>query len=172
MSNSTAYYGGWRCSKCGEFIPNGAMHTTHPETFSIGASLQNIDDDTQHDGATAERARLENRCKAAELLLDLRGEQVAEKDAIIAGLEAELAQLRKRLEVACHIKADDPAGFDYAVLDRIGELEAERDEWRARYEEFRLGAKRHIDGLVALLIKTDTQSSFSGSGRKKEANNT
>ena len=31
----------------------------------------------------------------------------------------ELAQLRKDLEVACHVKAKDKVGFDFAVLEEI-----------------------------------------------------
>ena len=32
---------------------------------------------------------------------------------------AELIQLRKDLEVACHVKAKDKVGFDFAVLEEI-----------------------------------------------------
>jgi len=40
----------------------------------------------------------------------------AEKDKRIAELE-------RRLKIACHVKADDKVKFDWAVLDKIDELE-------------------------------------------------
>jgi chromosome segregation ATPase len=39
-------------------------------------------------------------------------------------LQKRIDDLETRLSVACHIEADDKAGFDWAVLDRIHELEA------------------------------------------------
>lgn len=48
----------------------------------------------------------------------------------ISRLEADNGLLMKRLEVACHVKADDKVGFDFAVLDKIDSLERERDKVR------------------------------------------
>ena len=39
-------------------------------------------------------------------------------------LYQKIADLETRLATVCHIEADDKAGFDWAVLDRIHELEA------------------------------------------------
>lgn len=41
-----------------------------------------------------------------------------------------IAVLEKRLEIACHVKADDKVGFDFAILDKMDALERERDESR------------------------------------------
>lgn len=34
-----------------------------------------------------------------------------------------IAELERRLKIACHVKADDKVKFDWAVLDKIDELE-------------------------------------------------
>ena len=53
---------------------------------------------------------------------------------------AELAKLKNRLDVACHIKATDKVGFDWEILDTIAQLRAELDEAirisRAFYNKF------------------------------------
>jgi len=36
--------------------------------------------------------------------------------------EEKVVELRKRLDIACHIKADDKVSFDWAVLDKIDTL--------------------------------------------------
>lgn len=45
--------------------------------------------------------------------------------------QREITTLRRRLDVACHIKTDDAVGFDWAVL---GEISTLRDELAA-YKE-------------------------------------
>lgn len=44
-------------------------------------------------------------------------------DVAAAKYAAEIAALRARLDVACHVSAGDKVGFDYAVLDKIAGLE-------------------------------------------------
>lgn len=46
-----------------------------------------------------------------------------------------IAVLEKRLEIACHVKADDKVGFDFAILDKMDALERERDELTERVRE-------------------------------------
>ena len=41
---------------------------------------------------------------------------------------AELATLQARLATACHIEAGDSVGFDFMVLDQLGELEQARKD--------------------------------------------
>lgn len=49
--------------------------------------------------------------------------ELTELTARLAAVEAERDEWKKRAEHAAKIKADDKNGFDWAVLDRIGELE-------------------------------------------------
>jgi len=45
----------------------------------------------------------------------------------IAALQSRIKELEQRLEVACHIGADDKDSFDWAVLGRIWELEQQNE---------------------------------------------
>jgi len=53
-----------------------------------------------------------------------------ELQAKVIEQDDKLCKAEKRLEVACHVKADDKVGFDFAVLDKIDSLEQERDKVR------------------------------------------
>ena len=62
-----------------------------------------------------------------------------ELQAKVIGQDDKLYKAEKRLEVACHVKADDKVGFDFAILDKMDALERERDELKA--ENARLKAR-------------------------------
>lgn len=56
--------------------------------------------------------------------------EMDELQAKVIEQDDKLCKAEKRLEVACHVKADDKVGFDFAVLDKIDSLERERDKVR------------------------------------------
>jgi predicted RNase H-like nuclease (RuvC/YqgF family) len=73
--------------------------------------------------ARAEKAEYELMLRRAELEDAARREgQLA---ITLAEARARITELETQLAAACHVKADDKVGFDWAVLGRIAELEAE-----------------------------------------------
>lgn len=76
--------------------------------------------------------------KLNELGIRAKGTAEAEElDIIACDAAAELAQLRARLDVACHVKAKDKVGFDWEILDEIFELRAENARMREVLENNR-----------------------------------
>ena len=67
-------------------------------------------------------------------------------------------------EVTAHyLTADRPmtytelkAAYEAAVTDRDVAI-ANAEAWRIRYEDFRASIKRHVDGLVAALVRAEGQ---------------
>ena len=53
-------------------------------------------------------------------------------------LQKRIAELEGQLSVACHVKAVDKVGFDFALLDRIAELDK---------ENYWLKSQHNIDGV-------------------------
>lgn len=76
-----------------------------------------------------------DRDENGALFCDCTEAQLERTTARAAELEAELA-------VACHFKAGDRVEFDYAVLDKIAELEAENKRLREALDAANEDAER------------------------------
>ena len=61
---------------------------------------------------------------------------VRDAAAELKSMQGRIAELERQLKIACYVKADDPVGFDEAVLDRINELEGILDtcQWIEIYD--------------------------------------
>lgn len=74
-----------------------------------------------------------------------------ELQAKVIEQDDKLYKAEKRLEVACHVKADDKVGFDFAVLDKIDSIERERDELTERVRELaKVDAEEYIHQYLSL----------------------
>lgn len=66
-----------------------------------------------------------------------------------------IAVLEKRLEIACHIKADDKVGFDFAVLDKIDSLEQDNALLRKRLEPIEAAHREYEEYPSSAIVKRD-----------------
>jgi hypothetical protein len=67
-----------------------------------------------------------------------------------------IAELERRLKIACHVKADDKVKFDWAVLDKIDELEAQLKQANKSEISWLQAYQKKVRRLEAKLQKQST----------------